>query len=325
MAQQSKYSEGWLGLEQALGMRPILKGSALEMRKQYNELGRVLASQSPSPSTAVQAADRDVDGLKLRIYTPTHVGSGELLPIGVFAHAGGLVMGDIDSEDTLCRAVAEKTPSIIISVNYRLAPEHKSPAQLEDMANALRWAYGNASVFGGDRSKLFTIGTSAGGGLALAISRMTLLGQSSLPKDAVKGVVALAPVTMYPAKVPKKWAHRYLSYFENGEDVPIINRSAIDELFTAAVVREAGEKFFVGLDESTHRLFPPTYIVTCGVDPLRDDGAILAESFKFNGVKVKYDTYEGLPHMFWMFPSLPETSAFMSKLLDGVNYVLQKL
>lgn len=120
-------------------MRPILKGSALEMREQYHVLGRMLASQSPPPSTAVLAADRDIDGLKLRIYTPKHAESGDFLPVGVFAHAGGLAMGDVDSEDSLCRAVAEKTPSIIVSVNYRLAPEHKSPAQLEDMVNALKW------------------------------------------------------------------------------------------------------------------------------------------------------------------------------------------
>lgn len=153
---------------------------------------------------------------------------------------------------------------------------------------------------------------------------MSFLGQTLLPTDAVKGVVALVPVTLHPENVPTKWAHRYLSYVENGDDVPVIDRYAIDGLFATAALEGAGENFFVGLDESNHRLFPPTYVVTCEVDPLRDDGAILAESLRSNGVRVKHDHYEGLPHMFWMFPSLPETSEFMGKLLVGVNHVLQK-
>lgn len=114
------------------------------MRAQFGGLGEALASQYPPPSSAVRAVDQDIDGLKLRIYSPTACSNEVKLPVGVFAHGGGYVMGGLNSEDPLCRAIVEHANVIVVSVDYRLAPEHKSPAQLQDMSKALHWVgYGH--------------------------------------------------------------------------------------------------------------------------------------------------------------------------------------
>jgi len=109
------------------------------MRAQFSTLTQVLQSQYPPPSPAVETTEYDVDHLKLRVYCPKGLSAGTSLPVGVFSHAGGLVMGNLDSEDPLCRAIVENTGAIVVSVDYRLAPEYKCPAQLEDMLTALQW------------------------------------------------------------------------------------------------------------------------------------------------------------------------------------------
>lgn len=126
-------------MEQALGGRPVLKGTALEMRAQFNGLGAALASQYPAPSAVVQTSEHGIGGLNLRIYTPVSPSKEGVLPISIYAHGGGYVMGNLDSEDPFCRALAENTEMVVVSVDYRLAPEHKAPAQLNDMLNALEW------------------------------------------------------------------------------------------------------------------------------------------------------------------------------------------
>jgi versiconal hemiacetal acetate esterase len=181
--------------------------------------------------------------------------------------------------------------------------------------------YENASELGGNRNKILIAGTSSGAGLALAVTRVTVLGQARIPKDAIKGTVALGPVTLHPDNVPSNLADRYLSRVEYGSNVPVIDKNVIDECFASAGL-QADDQYFVGSDQSNHRLFPPTYIATCEIDPLRDDGITLAESLKASGVSVQHDHYNGLPHCFWLFPSLPETPVFMKNLFLGVTRLL---
>lgn len=308
------------------------------MRAQFNGLVQALAPQYPPPSPEVQTADHDVDSLKLRVYTPRALSSEDSMPVGIFSHGGGYVMGNLDSEDRFCRAIVENTGTIIISVDYRLAPEHKSPAQLEDMLTALQWVgnychlvqgmltnhaqvYRNAFTFHGDRSKILTIGSSAGAGLALSVARAALLGHNDLPKDVIKGVVALAPITLHPDHVPTKFQGEYSSYRQNRDNVPVIDKSSMDEFYATVAVQPTDASYFVGLDEDNQKSFPPTYVVTCEFDPLRDDGAVFVASVRSGGREVKHNHYSGLPHCFWLFPTLPETKAFLEDLYGGIKWV----
>lgn len=184
--------------------------------------------------------------------------------------------------------------------------------------------YKNVSIFRGNRDQIFTIGTSAGAGLALSATRAALLGHKDLPTNVIKGVIALAPVTLHPDNVPAKFQGEYVSYQENGHNVPIIDKSSMEAFFASVGVKPTDPNYFVGLDEVIQQHFPPTYVVTCDVDPLRADGTVFVGSLQSNGVEVKHDHYSGLPHCFWIFPTLPETETFLENLFEGIRWVLTR-
>lgn len=126
-------------LEEALGGRTALHGTPAEFREQFTTLGAMLAALYPPPTDAVSSTDGEIDGIGYRIYTPVEAAKAGPLPVGLYTHGGGFVVGDLNSEDPLCRAIAEHAGCILVSVDYRLAPEHKAPAQLTDALNVLKW------------------------------------------------------------------------------------------------------------------------------------------------------------------------------------------
>ncbi|KAJ4177043.1 hypothetical protein NW759_017472 [Fusarium solani] len=319
------YAKSWLEVEETMGVRPVLRGNAEETRGQFDGLISMLEPQYPAPSTTVRTEDGTIDAIKYRIFTPAAANQGISLPLGVYYHPGGFVIGKSFTDDVLCRTIAEKTGSIVVSVEYRLAPEHKAPAQLEDALKALEWAYDNATQLGGDSKKIYTIGTSAGAGLALCVARKVALGQSQVSPDVIKGVVALAPYTLHNRYIPEAYRSTHQSYVENRDGVPMIDLASLDAFFDDASLDPKDEDYFAALDQDHHKLLPPTYVATCEIDPLRDDGKVLAESLKTSGVSVKTDHYDGLPHCFWVFPGLPESQRFMENTVNGVKWILSKM
>lgn len=170
---------------------------------------------------------------------------------------------------------------------------------------------------------MFVIGSSAGGGLALAATRKVVLGQSTLPTNSVKGVVALCPMTLHPLSVPEKYATGYSSYDEHAENSPLIDKTTLLQMLANTGVKPTDEQYFPVRDDGCLSLFPPTYVVTCGQDPLRDDGIVLGRALSSASVPVKTKNYKSLPHCFWIVPSLPETPEFMDNLANGVAWVLE--
>lgn len=130
-----------LQLEKALGSRPILHGTASEIIQQYNGLGAILASQLPPPDASVSARDEKIDdNVTVRIYTPdADATGGKKLPLGVYIHGGGYICGNLDTEDPICRALAHHVPCVVVSVDYRLGPEHKLPVMTNDCIAAYKW------------------------------------------------------------------------------------------------------------------------------------------------------------------------------------------
>ncbi|KAI8940716.1 hypothetical protein NX059_001982 [Plenodomus lindquistii] len=324
MESKGEYAASWLQLEEALGSRFVLDGStADELRAQFGGLTPLIASQMPPPSDAVNVSEHQLEHFRVRTYRAKNASNGDL-PIGVYAHGGGFVLGDIDAVDPLCRTLAEHTPAVYISVNYRLSPEHKAPTHLNDMIAAVQWAHENASLFKGNASKIFTMGDSAGGTLALAVTRKTILAQTSLPPDVIKGILALVPATFHPEHVPEKYQSDYKAYSEN-TNVPMINQKSMETFFNLSGIDKTNAEYFIGMDSLMLAALPPTYIATCEFDPLRDDGIVLAKALREAGAKVKEEYYAGLPHAFWYVPSLPETAQFMQNLFQGVQWVLGQM
>ena len=115
----------------------MLKGTPEEIRQQFDGLVQALLPLLPPFPENTTIVDGDVDGIKYRTYTPKE-GNGPF-PIGIWMHGGGYMVGDLNSDDFLCRVIAENTQTAIVSVDYRLTPEHKWPAQLEDSVKVYKW------------------------------------------------------------------------------------------------------------------------------------------------------------------------------------------
>ncbi|KAJ3543478.1 hypothetical protein NM208_g3559 [Fusarium decemcellulare] len=319
----SEYAASWLNFEETLGgVRPVLRGTTQDMRAQYDGLLSFLSSQHPPTSDEVKVNQEEVSGVEYRTYIP-HACETKHLPIGVFYHSGGLVVGSLDAEDAFCRQVALRANVIIVNVGYRLSPEHKAPAHLEDAVTLYEWVYNNAQRIGGDHSRIFAMGTSAGGALALAVTRKVALGQASIPADSCKGMVVLCPVTLHPLNVPAKYQAVYQSYEEKKENVPVVDQTSLSQMFDNTGIEPDDEQYFPVLDDGCLKLFPPTYLVTCGQDPLRDDGKVLQAALSSAGVPIQANHYDNMPHCFWMVPSLPETKTFLNFLMKGVEWIVK--
>ncbi|KJK82478.1 hypothetical protein H634G_02084 [Metarhizium anisopliae BRIP 53293] len=159
-----RLAPAWHRIERELGQRPNMSGSALDMRQQYKQFSEELGALHPKPALEAVEDVTITEHLAVRTYTPdvTAKDKHHLLPVGIYFHGGGWCCGDLDSEDNFCRMLAKALPLIVVSVSYRLAPEHKAPAQVRDAVDAWTWAFENAARLGGDPSKYFTIGQSAG-------------------------------------------------------------------------------------------------------------------------------------------------------------------
>lgn len=317
------YAESWLELEKSLGGRMVLGGTPEEIRAQNDQLVQLLIPQLPPPSDAVESKDGEVDGIKYRLYTPKEASKQGPLPVGVWTHGGGWMTGDLNADDLLCRIVAEHVPSIIVSVDYRLSPEYKVPTQLQDTLKVYRWAHQNASSFGGDPNKFYTIGGSAGGALALEVANQLVKDPSK--RDAIKGIAAVVPCTLHWDYVPAEYQSIFKAYEDNKEGVPLIDKNSMKIFYEHAGVDPKDSDIFTALATDNHKNFPPTYFVSCEKDPLRDDAYVMEAALKKAGVPTKHDHYKGLPHYFWIFPSVPEGQQFVGNLIGGVKWLISQM
>ncbi|KAL9110881.1 MAG: hypothetical protein Q9227_004681 [Pyrenula ochraceoflavens] len=339
-------------LEKHSGGRQTMKGgiSAQEARGQYNFLLATAAQRWP-PVEGVETRDETIDGkFSVRIYTPA-AASSQKLPVALWYHGGGWISGDLASEDPLCRRVAASAPCIVVSVDYRLCPEHPMPTPIDDAVTAFNWAYGQAEKLNGDQSKVICIGGSAGGGIAFAtVNALIKAGQ----KDKVQGVVAFNPIAAHPQGVPAGFESMYTAWEENAE-VPFITKYSLELAFgkqflhlllndilsgrlciafhanpltmkppeSAGISASTGAApDLLGTQFSTHASFPPTHLITCGRDVTRDDALIFEAQLQKAGVRVTRDHFEEYPHYFFVFPMLKAASEFIGKLTGGVNGVL---
>lgn len=131
------YAKSWLDWEAASGGRATLKGGPEEMRTMYAGLVEALLPLMPPMPEGVDVVEGEVDGVKYRTYTPQ--GSDGPFPIALWTHGGGYMLGDLNADHFLCLVVALQTKSAVVNVDYRLAPEHKWPAQLDDGLKLYKW------------------------------------------------------------------------------------------------------------------------------------------------------------------------------------------
>ena len=233
---------------------------------------------------------KTVDGTALpaRVYFPADADSNKPLPVVVYYHGGGWVLADIDVYDSSPRAIAKMAKAIVVSIEYRKAPEHKFPAAHEDAFAAYKWVLGNAAQWGGDISRIAVLGESAGGSLAINTAIMA--------RDA-KIQQPLAEVLVYPvAGVDMNTK----SYQENANAKPL--NKAMMGWFLKYTTNSSADKMDPRLDligKANLSGLPPTTIITAQIDPLRNDGEMLAAKLEKANVLVEIRNYEGVTHEFF--------------------------
>ena len=233
--------------------------------------------------------------LKLRVYTPI-AGGGAVLPALVYFHGGGWVIGDLDTHDALCRTLANESGARVISVDYRLAPEHKFPAAADDCFAAVKWVEANATKLGIDPNRIAVAGDSAGGNLAAVVS--LLARQKGGPRIVFQ--LLIYPVTQWKAAttsmdacaegyfLEKKAMHWFFDQYARGEDA---NDWRLSPLAAPDLT---------GL--------PRAYVVTAGFDPLRDEGKAYADKLRAAGVPTVHVDYPSMIHGFFNMSAVIPTS-----------------
>ena len=242
----------------------------------------------PRPELA-SVVDDKVDGpagpIPVRIYTP----AGDApQPIVVFFHGGGWTLGSISSHDTVCRQLADGAGAVVVSVDYRLAPEHPYPAARDDAYAATVWAAENADRLGADPSRLAVAGDSAGGNLAAVVALLS--------RDRGGPSIAFQ-LLVYPA-VDFTMSHPSIT--ENGEGY--ILTKATMEWFRANYLGPDGDvtdPYASPLLAPDLSGLPPALVLTGEFDPLRDEGEAYAVRLAASGVEAKASRYDGLVHTFF--------------------------
>ncbi|MDQ2723476.1 MAG: alpha/beta hydrolase [Actinomycetota bacterium] len=252
--------------------------------------------------------DSVADGVPVRIYRPA---SETPLPIVVFIHGGGFVVGSVRTHDALARRIAGDAGALVVSVDYRLAPEHPFPAAVEDCWTALQWVGDHAAELGGEPGRLAVAGDSAGGNLAAVLTH--------LARDA-GGPALEFQLLFYPVTSEH---HNWPSITENAE-APVLTKRAI-EYFAAQYGgdgTEASVRSAPALAESFTGL-PPALVATAGYDPLRDDGEAYAALLERDGVPVTMRRFEDMVHGFASFDGVvPATTAAVDECLAVLREAL---
>lgn len=209
------------------------------------------------------------------------------LPVLVYFHGGGFTIGSTSSHDSVCRHLCVEANCIVVSVDYRLAPEHKFPAALDDAYAATRWIAENAGALGGDPGRIAVGGDSAGGNLSAVVC---LLARDSAGPDLCFQLL-IYPGTDMTESFP---SHRT---FGEGYLLTSSLLSWFHDNYTPADMDHRDWRVSP-LHAQSHAGLPPAHIITAGFDPLQDEGKAYAEKLEASGVPVSFRHYEGMLHGF---------------------------
>jgi len=287
--------------------RPAYETLSPDEAREYYRQARLITNPDPPELKSVEplSIPSPPGSIPARIYTPKKIRqAGGLAPGLVFFHGGGWVIGDLDTHDVVCRKVADEGELIVISVDYRRAPEHKFPAAVDDAITATKWVADHSRQLGVDASRLMVGGDSAGGNLAAVVALAARDG---------KGLAIAGQVLIYPAT---DFAMTHASHREPETSI----------LLTHSVIRWFCDHYLTGAADvhdwraspahaSTLTGLPSAYVLTAGADPLRDEGDEYARSLKQAGVPVTYRHFPGQFHGFFT----------MGKLLQQANVAVGEI
>jgi acetyl esterase len=273
---------------------------AAEARAFYRERRSVT---QPAPSAVAEVRELGAPGpgggtIPLRLYRPMGSQAADVLPVLVYYHGGGWVIGDLDTHDVLCRELCNGSGCAVVAVDYRLAPEHRFPAAVDDALAATRWVRQEAASLGIDPGRLAVGGDSAGGNLAAVISIMA--------RDAGDLPIAFQ-LLIYPGTDMRRG---HASHTTNGKGY-LLEADTITyfhDHYITDVAQDLDWRASPLLHKDLSKL-PPALVITAGFDPLRDEGLEYADTLAAAGNRATYVCFERQIHGF----------ITMGKVLDEAN------
>jgi acetyl esterase len=296
------------------GVRPTHELSPQEARAQMEQMSKI----RDQDRTAVGAIeDRVIPGpagdVPVRIYTPTGQSDGKL-PALMFFHGGGHVVGSLDSHDLVARNLCMGGECVVVSVDYRMGPEHPFPAAPEDCFAATRWVCVNADELGIDPTRVAVSGDSAGGNLAAVVALMA--------RDA-SGPELCFQLLVYPVA---DYAFDTASYSKWAEGAGILTAAGMKWFRDHYLARPED-----GLDWRAAPLraknlsdLPPALVITAECDVLHDEGVLYAEALAAAGVAVEHRDYPGMMHGFFSFaPVIDDGAAAQAFAAERLRSIFQ--
>jgi len=303
-----------------------------QVRAFLDELDRLrvppLHELPPSKARALAAADPDAFGpeepvaethqrtipgpdgeIPIRVYVPE--GDGPF-PVFVYFHGGGWVIGSVATHDPTCRQIANAAGALVVSVDYRLAPEHKFPAAADDAYRATEWVFCHAESLGGDPRRVALGGDSAGGNLAAAVCLMARDRASFSPRLQV----LIYPILDYDLNTP--------SYLENAEGY-VLTRATMQWFWECYLDEEedGSHPYASPLRADDLRGLPAALVITAEYDPLRDEGEAYAARLRDAGVPVTLTRYDGMVHAFFRRTArFDKAKAAMQEVADALKRAL---
>jgi acetyl esterase len=237
--------------------------------------------------------------IRVRLYHPQ---PGKKLPLIIYFHGGGWVLGSLDTHDNVCRQMAIETPSAVLSVDYRLAPEHVFPTAVDDSWNALVWAKEHASEIGTDPDSIAVMGDSAGGNLA------------AITAQQANGVISLkAQILIYPATDLSNTDRDSYNRFDKGF---FLSKGVMEKYISVYTPNFAERKLPKASPLLATDLYglAPAYLITAMFDVLRDEGELYAAKMSSFGVEVRHERVPGMLHGFIAMDNIiPEARFYISK------------
>ena len=272
----------------ASGNPPLYELSAAEARRVYRETRATLA---PVPPRVAEVRELSIPGpagaLRARLYRPDSAGG--LLPAMAYFHGGGFIYGDIDTHDAVCRGICASTPCVVISVDYRLAPEHKFPAAVEDGFAATQWIARNAASFGVDAGQVVIAGDSAGGGLSLATWM------------AAKAAGLPPPAALYLISPWANVGQTGAAYAAKAKTDPVLTKEALDRFAGAYLAGKTDAKTPLASPlDGDFAAAPPMLIQVGSKELLLSDSLGVAEAASLAGGDVTLRVWPEMVHI-WPF------------------------
>ena len=262
-----------------------------EARELYDRASELAQGQPPAPQSVsalkIPGPASELDAL---LYRPDESGK---LPVLIYFHGGGYTIGSLKSHDCVCRTLCVEAHCIVISLDYRLAPEHKYPAAVDDCFTATQWIANNIHSLGGDGQRIAVGGDSAGGNLAAVV--------------CIKAREAGAPVLVHQLLIypGTDMSCSFPSHKTFGQGYRLTNE-LIDWFYQHYFEADSNKDSWLASPLNADDLseLPPAFVLSAGFDPLQDEDKAYADKLAQAGVPVKYSHYPGMLHGFIAMPGL---------------------